>query len=74
MLWRNDDGADHQLAGPGRWRRSRTTTLNAVRVFPNEWQIAGIGDFNGDGQDDVLWRNADGLTVNWLGQANGGLL
>ena len=22
-----------------------------------DWQVAGIGDFNGDGTDDILWRN-----------------
>jgi Ca2+-binding RTX toxin-like protein len=27
---------------------------------PNEWQIQGMGDFNGDGRSDVLWRNANG--------------
>src|SRR6266480_2584257 len=22
------------------------------------WQVAGIGDFDGDGKDDILWRNS----------------
>ena len=30
------------------------------------WKIAGIGDFDGDGRSDVLWRNAgSGLNVIW---------
>ena len=35
-------------------------------------QIAGVGDFNGDGHDDILWRDTDGTVTNWLGTANGG--
>ncbi len=35
------------------------------------WHIVGTGDFNGDGRDDILWRNTDGSLTNWLGQANG---
>jgi hypothetical protein len=31
----------------------------------NEWQIAAVGDYNGDGKDDILWRNNNGLTVLW---------
>ena len=23
----------------------------------NDWQIAGTGDFNGDGKSDILWRH-----------------
>ena len=34
--------------------------------------MAGVGDFNGDGKADILWRNADGTITDWLGQANGG--
>lgn len=34
------------------------------------WQVAGTGDFNGDGLDDVLWRNGSSVAV-WLGQGNG---
>jgi len=30
-----------------------------------EWQIQGLGDFNGDGRQDVLWRNVDGTVAQW---------
>jgi glucose/sorbosone dehydrogenase/VCBS repeat protein/FG-GAP repeat protein len=27
-------------------------------VADQDWQVAGTGDFDGDGKDDILWRNA----------------
>ncbi len=31
------------------------------------WTISGTGDFNGDGQVDILWQNVDeGVVVVWL--------
>jgi hypothetical protein len=27
------------------------------------WQVAGIGDFNGDGKSDILWVNARAATI-----------
>src|SRR5256885_2077037 len=43
------------------------------------WQVQGIGDFDGDGRDDVLWRNlATGEDYIWLMNgwaiASGGLI
>ena len=32
-------------------------------------------DFNGDGRDDVFWRNTNnGYVTNWLGQPDGGFV
>ena len=36
--------------------------------------MASIGDFNGDGRDDILFRNDNGAITNWLGTASGGWL
>ena len=41
---------------------------------PAGWQVAGAGDFNGDGRSEVFARNSDGTITDWLGQANGGFL
>ncbi len=30
------------------------------------WALAGMGDFDGDGASDILWRNPDGLLSVWL--------
>jgi hypothetical protein len=30
------------------------------------WQVAQVGDFNGDGRSDILWRNAStGQNIVW---------
>ncbi len=30
------------------------------------WKIVGLGDFNGDGNPDILWQNADGTPAIWF--------
>jgi hypothetical protein len=43
----------------------------------NDWLVVGVGDFNGDGTSDILWRNtATGEMAVWLlrgGQISSGL-
>ena len=79
----NDDGRDDIL-----WRNSSTgefgnwladsngsfayNAAGGINSAPLEWKIADIGDYNGDGRDDILWRHDDGSIGNWLATASGG--
>jgi hypothetical protein len=40
-------------------------------VMPALWKVSGIGDFDGDGKADILWRHVTGTVALWLmnGQA-----
>jgi len=71
ILWRNDNGTVTDWLGRVDGRFDGNTDDANIVVGP-DWHINGVGDFNGDGRDDVLWRNDDGDLTNWLGQANGG--
>jgi len=33
---------------------------------PTTWTILGVGDFDGDGHADILWRDAAGNLAVWL--------
>ena len=34
--------------------------------IPTSWTIVGTGDFNGDGNTDLLWRDIDGDVAIWF--------
>jgi len=34
------------------------------------WSVQATGDFNGDGQMDLVWRHTSGEITQWLGAAN----
>jgi hypothetical protein len=38
----------------------------AFGTIPNTWTIGGMGDLNGDGKSDIVWRNNDGTVAIWL--------
>jgi hypothetical protein len=48
--------------------------VNLNETIPNDWHIVGVGDFNGDGRADILWRGDDGTVRDWLGQPNGSFI
>ncbi|HEU0284855.1 MAG TPA: FG-GAP-like repeat-containing protein [Sphingomicrobium sp.] len=73
ILWRHDNGVITNWLGQANGGIT-DNSVNASTSVLLSWQIDGIGDFNGDGRDDILWRNADGTLTNWLGQTNGGLV
>jgi hypothetical protein len=31
-----------------------------------DWTVAGVGDLNGDGRADILWRHSSGPVYAWL--------
>ena len=59
ILLRHEDGRWHyypmngSLSGPG--RGSVTGVTNSL-----DWHLAGLGDLNGDGRDDILLRHVEG--------------
>lgn len=70
VLWHRDDGAlTDWLATEG--GGFSPNAANELEIVNPAWQIAGTGDFNGGGRDDILWRRADGAMTNWLGNPNG---
>ncbi|MBF2026984.1 MAG: tail fiber protein [Oscillatoriales cyanobacterium C42_A2020_001] len=56
VLWRN------QLTGEnGFWEVNGTAVANYVPINPvsvnSGWDVVGVGDFSGDRNTDILWRN-----------------
>jgi hypothetical protein len=70
ILWRADDGTVTNWLGQANGSFAGNGANFSTNISSN-WDIAGTGDFNGDGISDILWRADDGTVTNWLGQANG---
>jgi hypothetical protein len=45
-----------------------TTSILALNYT---WMLGGVGDINGDGRDDLIWRNVNNTVVAWLMNAAG---
>ena len=66
ILWRNTQTGDNAIwLMHGRERINQTTAI--LRLSDVRWQVVGVGDFNGDGKADILWRHATtGDNALWL--------
>jgi hypothetical protein len=73
LLWRDSSGAIFDFLGTPNGGFVNNGD-NSFVLVPTTTQVAGIGDFNGDGLDDILWRNDTGGIFNFLGTANGGFV
>ncbi|MCA1653027.1 MAG: FG-GAP-like repeat-containing protein [Sphingomicrobium sp.] len=73
ILWRNDAGglSDWLATDSGGFTPNDAVAFSQVAT---SWHVAGTGDFNNDGRDDILWRNDSGALSDWLGNGNGGFV
>jgi hypothetical protein len=67
ILWRNPGLSRLDL-----WGMNGTTLMSSIPITPNvgsNWDLVGTGDFNRDGQQDLVWHNrstSDGRVNIWL--------
>src|SRR5260221_4177914 len=65
ILWRNANTGQGSI-----WVLNGPPLASTAFLQPNiaaPWQIAGSGDFDGDGKPDILWRNTStGQNSIWL--------
>jgi hypothetical protein len=73
ILWRSDSGAIFDFLGTANGGFVNNGDASWVSV-DNSWHVAGVGKFNGDARDDILWRNDSGAIFDFLGIANGGFI
>jgi hypothetical protein len=53
----------------GMWNDGDSSDWQSTGSAPvASWNIESVDDFNGNGQDDILWRGSDGTIGIW---ANG---
>jgi hypothetical protein len=72
VVWRDLATGDNYLY-PMNGRAILASEGYLRRVANQGWQIAGIGDFDGDGRADILWRNFE-TGENYLYLMNGTLV
>lgn len=70
ILWRSDSGALSNWLGAANGGFAPNDG-NAYTQVGTEWRVDSIGDFNGDGMDDILWRSDSGALSDWLGTSTG---
>lgn len=73
VLWRYADGTVTDWLGQPNGGFAANWN-NSADFASLGWSVAETGDYNGDGRDDILWRNANGQVTDWLGIASGGFV
>ncbi len=68
ILWRSSSGAVAvwTMNGGNVTSGAFATSNGAVAAPDASWSVAGVGDFDGDHNADVLWRKTDGTLVEWF--------
>jgi Ca2+-binding RTX toxin-like protein len=70
ILWRNYSASGPDFGKNRIWLMNGTTLTSQVDITPvldTNWKMIGAGEFNGDAQNDILWRNqVSGENIVWL--------
>lgn len=67
FLWRNRVEQDGRVSMWLMNGATRTGDIALSAIKSQLWQVAGVGDFNGDGFTDVFWRNtSSGDNTIWF--------
>ncbi|WP_363800657.1 reprolysin-like metallopeptidase [Lysobacter firmicutimachus] len=72
LLWRNGQAQQfaHWLAGSSQSLQGFASAAGFGMVA--SYDVGGVGDFNGDGRSDVLWKSdSERFMVLWLSTGNG---
>jgi hypothetical protein len=65
LIWQHDDGREAV------WFMNGLSAISGNLLAPpsvtdTAWRIAGSGDFDADGQQDLVWQHLDGRIAVWL--------
>jgi len=58
-LWRNANTGETQIALMNGAALATGGTVN-LATLATSWKVGGVGDFDGDGNDDIFWHNDNG--------------
>ena len=67
ILWRHSGGLLRAWFDgfPGQ-NASTPSYNNAGGAVPLDWTVLGLGDFDHDGREDILWRHTSGQIAVWI--------
>lgn len=70
LIWRNYANGKQAVWFLGGGFVKGFTMLERLNTTPQAWDLEGIGDFNNDGHDDLIYRNyTTGQVIAWLMQS-----
>ncbi|MFM1822717.1 MAG: hypothetical protein RI967_983 [Planctomycetota bacterium] len=67
LVWRTEDGEVRGWLMAGLAVSEDAALTDAANLPVDNWTCRGLGDLDGDGKDDIVWRRtSDGATFGWF--------